>query len=55
MTPLEAIDPMLVAPRGRPRWTAGGDLLLRMLYALVLSEHPYAYLSATEQHLRPRA
>jgi hypothetical protein len=52
--PLEAIEPTLVAPQGIPRWTAG-ELLSRVLHALVVSEHPYAYLVATEQRLRPRA
>ncbi len=55
MIPLEAIEPPLVAPRFRPRWTAGVDLLLRMLHGLTISEHPYAYLVATEQRFRARA
>jgi hypothetical protein len=58
MMPLEAIEPTLVAPQVVPRWAAG-ELLSRMLHAVVVvvvvSEHPYAYLVATEQRLRPRA
>ena len=52
--PLEVIEPTLVVPQGGPRWPAGA-LLSSMLHAFVVCEHPYAYLVATEQRLRPRA
>lgn len=56
MMPLEAIGPTLVAPQVMPRWTAGVELLGRMLPAVVVSEHPYAHLVATEpRRVRPRA
>lgn len=51
MITLEAIE----APRLYPRWTAGVDLLLRMLHGLTISDHPYTYLVAIERHFRSRA
>ena len=52
MIPLEAIDPSFLVSR----WTGRLDTLLRMLHALTISEHPYAYLAATEpRRIRARA
>ena len=48
MTPLEAIEPTSVAPGFKLRWSQHLDVLLRMLHAATVAEHPYAYLVATE-------
>lgn len=56
MMPLEVIEPRFLAPGLNPRWSDRLDLLLRMLHVLTVSEHPYAYLVATEpRYIRPRA
>ena len=56
MIPLEAIEPTLIPPALNPRWTERLDVLLRMLHALTISEHPYAYFVATEpRRVRPLA
>ena len=56
MSPVEAIEPTLLAPGFNLRWSAHLDVFLRVLHALAVSEHPYAYLVATEpQRDRPRA
>lgn len=52
MIPVEAIELVPGGPRNG-RWAARLDLLLRMLHAVTIAEHPYAYLVATEPR-RPR-
>ncbi len=56
MIPLEAVEPRFLAAGFDPRWSVRLDVLLRMLHALTISEHPYAYCAATKpRHIRPRA
>lgn len=56
MNPLAAIEPRFVAAGFNPRWTDRRDVLLRVLHALTVSEHPYAYRLATEpRRIQPRA
>jgi len=52
MIPLEAIELLPGAGLTRERGAARLDVLLRMLHAVTLAEHPYAYLVATQPQPR---